>query len=54
MENISVTITGLLLILLSQFAPVEEVEVVLEAIGIIIAWYGRVRIGDIKVWGVRK
>lgn len=50
----STTIIGLVVLVLSQFVPVEEVEKVMEAVGIIIAWYGRVRLGDISLWGVRK
>ena len=50
----SKTIIGLLTVLLSQFVPVQELQTVLEAIGIIIAWYGRYAVGDISVLGIRK
>lgn len=53
MTNFSVTITGLLMVVLSNFVPAEEVETVLEAIGIIIAWYGRFRAGGINWLGVK-
>lgn len=50
----SITITGLIILLVSQFVPAEEVETVMEAVGIIIAWYGRYRLGDISIFGSRK
>ena len=50
----STTIIGLVVLVLSQFVPVEEVESVMEAVGIIIAWYGRIRLGDLHIWGGRK
>ena len=50
----SSTIIGLLTLIGSQFVPVEELQKVLEAIGIIIAWYGRYRLGDISLMGLRK
>lgn len=50
----SVTITGLALAILSQFIPMEEAQTIASALGIIIAWYGRYRIGDITWFGTRK
>ncbi len=50
----SVTIIGLLVAIVSQFFPVEEVQTVAEAIGIIIAWFGRYRLGDLTLLGFRK
>lgn len=50
----SLTISGLLVIILSQFVPSEEVETVMEAIGIIMSWYGRIRLADLDVFGFRK
>jgi hypothetical protein len=49
----SLTITGLILLIASQFVPAEEVQLVLEAVGVIVAWYGRWRLGDISVVGLR-
>ena len=53
-KSFSLTITGLLVVVLAEFLPVEEVEVVGQAIGIIIAWFGRYRVGDIALTGKRK
>lgn len=53
-QNVSMTVVGLLVVILAQFIPIEEAQVVGEAIGILLAWYGRVRIGDISLLGVRK
>ena len=53
MNKLSVTITGLLTIIISEFVPVEELEVVLTAIGIVVAWYGRYRLGGISLLGVK-
>lgn len=51
----SKTILGLLTIILSQFIPIEELQVVLEALGIILAWYGRLTAsGDISIFGFKK
>lgn len=50
----SSTIIGLIVIIAAQFVPVEEVNQVLEAIGIIISWIGRFRLGDITPLGFRK
>lgn len=50
----STTIIGLLIIIASQFVPTEEVETVATAIGIIISWWGRLRLGDINLLGLRK
>lgn len=50
----SITISGLILLVGSQFVPGEELKTVLEAVGIIIAWVGRYRIGDISIFGTKK
>jgi len=50
----SQTIIGLILLVGSQFVPVEELQKVLEAAGIVLAWYGRYRLGDISIFGTRK
>lgn len=50
----SLTITGLIIAVLSQFIPVEEAQTIVEAIGIIVAFVGRVRIGDLTWYGIRK
>lgn len=50
----SLTITGLLVVILSQFVPIEEAETVIGAIGIIISWFGRFRLGDLTLLGTRK
>ena len=46
----SKTIGGLILIIGAQFAPVEEIETILTAIGILISWYGRVKAVDNVSW----
>ena len=58
MQNYSMTITGIIVMILSQFAPEMEVqsvevETILAAIGIIVAWYGRWRQGDVSIVGVK-
>lgn len=50
----SKTIIGLLTIILSQFVPMEELQTVLEAVGILLAWYGRYAHGDISLMGIKK
>lgn len=54
----SLTITGLLTTVLAIWFPIEEVSKLLDAsltiAGILLAWYGRIRIGDITWYGVRK
>jgi len=50
----SVTISGLILLIGAQFVPAEELQKVLEAVGIIISWVGRYRLGDISLMGLRK
>ena len=50
----SKTIIGIVTLLLAQFVPTEEVSIVMEAVGIIITWYGRFALGDITWWGKRK
>lgn len=54
MSKISMTISGIVMLLAAQFVPVDELEVVMEAVGIILAWYGRYRVGDITLLGIRK
>lgn len=54
MKTFSVTITGLIILILSEFVPVEELEAVMKAAGILVTWYGRYRIGDMLPWGVKK
>ena len=49
--NYSLTITGLIILIASQFVPAEEIETVMEAVGIIVAWYGRFRAGGIDILG---
>ena len=50
----SLTITGLIIAVLSQFIPVEEAQTIATALGLIIAYAGRIRIGDITWFGTRK
>jgi len=50
----SKTILGLITVVLAQFVPVEELNTVLEAVGILLAWYGRYAVGDISIFGARK
>jgi len=50
----SLTIAGLIVTLASQFIPADEVQTVMEAAGILVAWWGRYRIGDIFLFGTRK
>jgi hypothetical protein len=50
----SLTITGLIIAVLSQFIPAEEAQTIVEALGIIVAFYGRVRLGDLTWFGLRK
>jgi len=54
----SVTITGIIITIFSQFLPAEEVGILVNAvvtiIGILLAWWGRYRIGDITWYGARK
>lgn len=50
----SLTISGLIIIILSQFVPAEEVETVMEAVGILMSWYGRIRLDDLTWLGLRK
>jgi hypothetical protein len=58
MKNYSLTIVGVIVMIASQFAPdVEvksvEVETILAAIGIIVAWVGRWIQGDISIVGIK-
>jgi len=50
----SKTIISLITLVLSQFVPVEELQVVLEALAILVIWYSRVSAGDINLFGLRK
>lgn len=50
----SVTISGLIILIASQFVPTEEVDTVLSAVGILISWYGRIRMADVNFFGIRK
>ena len=51
----SKTILGLITIIAAQFVPVEELETVIEAIGIIVAWYGRfTAVDSINIFGIKK
>jgi len=56
--NYSMTIVGVIVMIASQFAPEMEVqsvevETILAAIGIIVAWVGRFRQGDISIVGIK-
>lgn len=58
MQNYSVTLIGVLTVLLSNFISPEIAgelasDIVL-VIGIIVAWYGRWRQGDITWYGMKK
>lgn len=50
----SLTITGLLIAILSQFIPLEDAQTIMSAVGIIVAFWGRYRIGDLTWYGTRK
>lgn len=54
----SLTITGLITLVLSQFLPLEEVSQFVDSAALVITslmiWYGRYRQGDISLWGVKK
>lgn len=50
----SKTIIGLVVAILAQFIPAEELQIVAEAVGILFAWYGRYQLGDISLFGTRK
>ena len=50
----SKTITGVLAILLAQFMSVEEINTIMTAVGIVLAYYGRYSLGDITWYGTRK
>lgn len=50
----SKTIASLITLVLSQFVPVEEIEVVIEAAVIVYLWYLRYKAGDISLMGLRK
>lgn len=64
-QNFSTTITGLLVILIPQLGKMVGVEIgsaevtqfivtLTTLLGIALAWYGRVRKGDIHLSGIRK
>ena len=54
----SLTFTGIITMILSQWLPLEEVSPFIDAVALIvttgIAWYGRYRLGDITWYGARK
>lgn len=54
----SVTITGLIIFLLAKVIPVEQasqfVDTAIQLIGIALAYYGRIRLGDLTWYGTRK
>jgi hypothetical protein len=54
----SLTITGIITMLLSQWMPLEEVGPFVDSAALIITtiviWYGRYRQGDITWWGAKK
>lgn len=54
----SLTITGLITLVLSQFLPLEEVSPFVDSAALIITtlviWYGRYRQGDINWFGGKK
>jgi len=50
----SKTIASLITLILSQFVPVEEIELVIEAVIVVYLWYLRYKAGDISLFGVRK
>jgi hypothetical protein len=50
----SKTIASLITLILSQFVPVEELQVVIEAVAILVIWYSRYQAGDISLMGLRK
>lgn len=54
----SLTIGGIITMLLSQILPLEEVAPFVDAVVLIgttaMIWWGRYRLGDITWWGGRK
>lgn len=50
----STTILGLIIVIAAQFVPMEEIQKVIEGLGILMSWYGRFKIGDISPLGIRK
>lgn len=50
----SKTISSLIVLILSQFVPVEEVQLVVEALTVLYLWYLRYQAGDISLMGTRK
>lgn len=50
----SVTIAGLIIAVLSQFIPVEEAQTIATAIGLLMSYWGRYRMGDLTWYGTRK
>lgn len=50
----SKTILSLITLIASQFVPMEELQIVLEALSILVIWYSRFSAGDISIFGVRK
>lgn len=54
----SITITGLLTTILGIWFPIEEVSKFLDAavsiVGLVLIWWGRIRLGDLTWYGTRK
>ncbi len=54
----SLTIRAIMVAILAQFLPVEELNQFIDAgvtiAALLTAWYGRYRVGDITWWGGRK
>ena len=50
----SKTIAGVITVLLAQFMTVEEINTIMNAVGIVLAYYGRYSLGDITWYGARK
>lgn len=54
----SLTIKALIIAIVAQFLPLEEVSTFVDAIITIgtlgAAWYGRIRLGDVDFLGFRK
>ena len=50
----SLTISGLIIVILSQFIPAEEAQTIATAIGLLFSYWGRIRVGDLTWYGARK
>ena len=53
-KKFSLAISGLIVIILGEFFPIEEVQLLIQAVGILMSWIGRIRIGDVTLLGTRK